>query len=122
MSCMTPEPEGPGGNQTQQAFDPIQRVITSLASDLTTNNPDQRRGVEQALFAMLEAAQEIKSLAVTEPPTIVIELEGGIVQEIHGPDELPLPIRVLVQDRDFHSDPELIESEWLIGEEKNHED
>lgn len=121
MSYSTPELERPGIHQKQQTSDPIQMVITSLASDLTTDNPAQQRGVEQALFAMLEATQEIKALAVSEPPTIVIELDGGIVQEVHGPKDLPLPIRVLVRDRDIHSDPELIESEWLLGERNDHE-
>jgi len=99
----------------------IQAVIAGLAGDLTKSNPRQRPAVEEALKAMLAAAEGIRSLAGAEPPTIVVELEGGLVEEIHGPDDLPFPIRVLVRDHDRQSDPELVESEWLVGPGNGHE-
>jgi len=109
------------GLETKDRSGNIHAVIAGLAGDLTKSNPRQRPAVEEALKAMLAAAEGIRSLAGAEPPTIVVEVEGGLVEEIYGPDDLPFPIRVLVRDHDRQSDPELVESEWLIGPGNGHE-
>ena len=93
----------------------IQAVIAGLAQDLTRDNPSQQPGVEQALKAMLSASEEIKSLAGPAPATVIVTMEGGLIQDVHSTTSLPFPLKLLVLDYDPKAYPELVETEWLVS-------
>lgn len=108
-------PQGNGRDRNLQA------VIAGLAGDLTQDNPLQRSAVEQALAAMLGAADGIKALAGQEPPTVVIEVRGGLVQDVHCLGDSAGPIKVIVRDHDNRAvDPKAEDAQWLLGSESGH--
>lgn len=99
----------------------IDAVIAGLAGDLTKDVPTQRTAVEQALQAMVEAVDEIKAEAETEPPVIVVEIKGGLVQRAYSSDSSLGPVKVIFHDHDNLSlDPAAQPDEWLLGSEANH--
>ena len=93
----------------------LQAIIAGLAQDLTRNNPSQQPSVEQALKAMLSASEEIKSLAGSEPATVIVTMEGGLIQDVHSTTSLPFPLKLLVLDYDPKAYPELVETEWTVS-------
>lgn len=112
---MNSNPQENGGDRNLQA------IIAGLAGDLTQDNPLQRPAVEQALVAMLGAADGIKALAGKESPTVVVEVRGGLVQDVHCLDDSVGPIKVIVRDHDNRAvDPKAEDTQWLLGSEADH--
>ena len=51
-----------------------------------------------------------------EPPVILVEVRGGLVQDVSIKGKLPGPVRFLVRDFDnLAVDPEAGDDEWLLG-------
>ena len=105
----------PDGFKTRVNGKGLQAIIAGLAQDLTRDNPSQQPGVEQALKDMLSASEEIKSLAGTEPATVIVTMEGGLIQDVHSTTRLPFPLKLLVLDYDPHAYPKLVETEWTVS-------
>jgi len=58
----------------------------------------------------------MKSITDDPPATVLVEVEGGLVQNVEPIGKLPHPVRVLVRDHDnLKVDPAAEDSEWLLG-------
>lgn len=70
--------------------------------------------MDSTLTITLAAVDNLKPAA--EPFTILVEVHGGLVQNVEAVGDLPYPVRVLVRDHDnLKVDPEAGDDEWLLG-------
>ncbi|MBU0514622.1 MAG: hypothetical protein KJ621_07605 [Proteobacteria bacterium] len=50
-------------------------------------------------------------------PTVVVEVQGGVVQNVYSRNSLPVPLKVTVRDYDnLDVDPQAEDDEWLLKE------
>lgn len=116
----------PTGTLSINCCQPYDQVISDLAKKLVKNpepsinkDTERRLYMEDTLRVMIHAVDGIKKLAA-QVDTLLVEVSGGLVQDVKALGGVTNPIRVLVRDYDnLKVDPQAEDAEWLLGGEKD---
>ena len=91
-------------------------LVSELAGKLVNGGDDKKQRMEATLHSMVRAVDSMKSITDEPTATILVEVEGGLVQNVEPMGELPHLVLVLVRDHDnLKVDPAAEDNEWLLG-------
>jgi len=82
---------------------------------LLSDEQIEEEAMEETTKAVTKAVDEPKKLAAN-PPTVLVEVLGGMVHNVCTEDLLPCTLRVVVRDYDnLKVDPRAEDEEWMLG-------
>ncbi len=91
------------------------RLVSELAGKLVSGDEKKQR-MENTLRSMVRVVDSMKAISDDPTATILVEVEGGLVQNVEPVGGLPHPVLVLVRDHDnLKVDPTAEDNEWLLG-------